>query len=126
MYVSINNLTALLYFVIHSSELYIDSLSCNQSLCVGIKAEDPISFKSVESVADSYQFKTIHRFYNKKLLHCTAFLYVFFPWDFSCTNNNQKTKKSNIAMLVIKPVTAYFPLRKTDISKLKSTDLRTS
>ena len=44
---------------------------------MGIKAKGPISFKSVESVADSHQFKTIHRLYKKKFFHKSTFLPAF-------------------------------------------------
>ena len=59
---------------------------------MGIKAEGPISFKSAGSVTDSHEFKTIHRLYNKKLFHCTTFLFAFafFLWDFSRANDIKK------------------------------------
>ena len=91
---STTTITILYYIslcIVHSSLLYIDSLSCNQSLCSGIKAEEPISFKSTEPVADSHLFKTIDRVYNEKLFHCTTFLtaFAFCLWDFSFRQRNR-------------------------------------
>ena len=78
---------------------------------MGIKAEGPISFKSAESVTDSHQFQTIHRLYNKKLLHCTTFLpaFAFFLWDFSRANNIKKTIKHRYVSL-----DEFIEFRKTD------------
>ena len=47
------------------------------------------AYQFAKSTADRYQFKTIHRFYDKKLLHNTKFLpaFVLFLWDFSRANN---------------------------------------
>ena len=114
MYASINNLTTLQYFVIHYLYIYIDSLSCKQSLCTGIKSEGPISFKNVESVVDSHQFKTIHRLFIKKRFHCTTFspAFTFSICDFSRANNIKK--QSNIAKSVMKPVIEFSHFRKTD------------
>ena len=69
------------------------------------------AYQFAKSTADRYQFKTIHRFYDKKLLHNTKFLpaFVLFLWDFSRTNNIKK--QPNMAMSVIK----LFPVSKTDI-----------
>lgn len=68
-----------------------------------------------KSTADRYQFKTIYRLYNKKLLHNTKFLpaFVLFLWDFSRANNIKK--QPNMAMSVIKLVIEFFPVSKTDI-----------
>ena len=56
------------YFVIHSSLLYIDSLSCNHSLRTVIKSEGPISFKNGQSVADCHQLKAMPRLcFNKNV-----------------------------------------------------------
>lgn len=69
------------------------------------------AYQFAKSTADRYQFKTIHRFYDKKLLHNTKFLpaFVLFLWDFSRANNIKK--QPNMAMSVIK----LFPVSKTDI-----------
>ena len=86
------------------------SLLYNQSLGMGIKAEGPISFKSIKSVADSHQFKTIHRLYSKKLFHCTTFIPAFGTSLVQIISR----KETNMAMSVIKPVIEIFPFRKTD------------
>ena len=87
---------------------------CNQSLCTGIKAEGPISFKSGESVVDSNEFKTMHQPLIKIFFHSTTFLpaFDFFLWDFFRAINIKK--QSNIVKPVIKPVIELFPFRKTD------------
>ena len=65
---------------------------------MGTKAKGPISFKSVESVADSHQFKAIHQLYKKKFFHKTTFLpaFAFFFGNLSRADNIKK--QSNIAM----------------------------
>ena len=90
------------------------SLLCNESLCMGIKAEGPISFKSVKSVNDSHQFKTIHRLYNKKLsIVPHLFLPLLFSYGTSLVQIISR-KETNIAMSVIKPVIEFFTFRKSD------------
>ena len=110
-----------MYFVIHSSQLIvIHSLSRNESLCTGIKAKGPISFTSVESVADNHQFKTIHQLYKKKFFHKTTFLpaFAFFHGNLSRGNNikNNQTSLcwlSNLLLIIIK----FSSFRKTNIRK---------
>ena len=63
------------------------------------------AYQFAKSTADRYQFKTIYRFYDKKLLPA----FVLFLWDFSRANNIKK--QPNMAMSVIK----LFPVSKTDI-----------
>ena len=81
---------------------------------MGIKSEGPISFKNVESVVDSHQFKTIHRLFIQKRFHCTTFLpaFTFTLCDFSRANNIKK--QSSIVKSVIKPVIEFSHFRKTD------------
>ena len=98
-----NNLTTLLYFVTHS-------LSCNQSLCTGKKAEGSISFKSTEWVADSHQFKTNTSFTIKSFSIVPHFfqVFAFFLWEFSRLNNikNNQTFLSQSS----NPLLNTFPL----------------
>ena len=65
---------------------------------MGIKAKEPIRFKTVESVADSHQFKSIHKLYKKTFFHKTTFLpaFAFFHENVSRANNIKK--QSNIAL----------------------------
>ena len=97
-YVSINNL---LYFVIHSLKLYIDSLSCNQSLCIGIKAEGPISFKSTESVARVINLKKYISFVIKSLSIVPHFFLPLLSYyatslvQIISNNNNNNNNKNN-------------------------------
>ena len=82
-----------MYFVMHSSQLIvIHCLSCNESLCTGIKAKGPISSK----VADNHQFKKIHQLYKKKFFHKTTFLpaFAFIHGNLSRGNNIKNNQAS--------------------------------
>ena len=43
----------------------------------GYKSKRAYQFKTVELVADSHQFKTIHRLYKKKFFHKATYLPAF-------------------------------------------------
>ena len=87
------------YFVIHSSLLYIDSLSRNHSLCTVIKSEGPISFKSGQSVADCHQLKAMPRLcFNKNVSIMPQFgLPLFFSYGTSLVQIISKNNQTSLS-----------------------------
>ena len=88
----------------HSSQLYIDSLSCNQSLCTGIKAEGPINFKSRDQLLTVMNLKQYTGYLLNKLSIVPKFCWplLFFLWDFFRASNIKE--QTNIAKSIIKSV----------------------
>ena len=134
MHVSVNNLTlytAYSYtqlYTVHSSQLYLDHLSCNQTLCMEIKVEGLISFKSAESIADSHEFRTIHQLQDKKLFRCTTLLpaFVFFSCGTSLVQTISKKPNQTSLCQSPKPLLTSFPLKKLidSIAKLHMKKLK--
>ena len=78
----------------------------------GITAKGPITFKSVESVANSHQFKTIHQLYKKFFFHKTTFLpaFAFFQGNLF-RGNNIKNNQISLCRLS-NSLLNLFPLEK--------------
>ena len=121
-----DNLTTLLYFVKHSSQFIVYSLSCNQSLCTGIKVKRSLVLKVLSHLLTVINLKQCSGFIIKSF-----FIVPHFCLPFRCSYGTSlvqiiSRKQSNIAKSVINPFTESFPLEnlmdliaKVHIIKLK-------
>ena len=89
-------------YMVHSWQLYIDSLSCNENLCTGIKAKGPISFKTVAQLLTVINLKRYTSFIRKsfsiKSHFCLALLFsmeTFLVQIISKTNQTSLCRSSN-------------------------------
>ena len=121
-----DNLTTLLYFVKHSSQFIVYSLSCNQSLCTGIKVKRSLVLKMLSQLLTVINLKQCTGFIIKSF-----FIVPHFCLPLLCSYGTSlmqiiSRKQSNIAKSVIKTFTESFPLEnlmdliaKVHIIKLK-------